>query len=96
MVLTPGEAHDVTAYDALMEQRESDPGVLRADKGYDSDAIRQDMRDRGASPEIPTKRHRKAQHTVDRQLYALRARIECCIGHLKERRRIATLRQDGM
>jgi hypothetical protein len=47
----------------LMEQRDSDPGVLLADKGYDSDAIRQDMRDRGASPEIPTKLHRKVQHT---------------------------------
>jgi transposase len=74
----------------LMEQRGSDPGVLLAEKGYDSDAIRQDMRDRGASPEIPTKRHRKVQHTVDQQLYALRARVECCIGHLKEWRRIAT------
>jgi len=90
MVLTGGEAHDVTAYETLMEQRESDPGVLLADKGYDSDAIRQDARDRGARPEIPTKRNRKVQHTVDQALYALRARIECCIGHLKEWRRIAT------
>ncbi len=38
-----------------MEQRDSDPGAMLADKGYDSDAIRQDLRDRGAAPEIPTK-----------------------------------------
>jgi transposase len=58
--------------------------------GYDSDAIRQDLRDRGAAPEIPTKRNRKLQHSVSKPLYALRSRIECFIGHLKEQRRIAT------
>jgi transposase len=80
----------VTAYPALMTERDSDPGVLLADKGYDSDAIRQDARDRGATPEIPTKRSRSVQHSVDRRVYALRARVECCIGHLKELRRVAT------
>jgi transposase len=89
-VLSEGEAHDVTAYDPLMEQRDSDPGVMLADKGYDSDAIRQDLRDRGTTPEIPTKRNRKVQHSVDKKIYALRSRIECLIGHLKEQRRIAT------
>ena len=88
--LSGGEAHDVTAYDRLMELRDSDPGIAVMDKGYDSDAIRQDLRDRGASPEIPTKRTRKLQHAVTQRLYALRSRIECCIGHLKEMRRIAT------
>jgi hypothetical protein len=56
-VLSEGEAHDVTAYDELMEQRDSDPGAVLADKGYDSNAIRQDLRDRGAAPVIPTKRN---------------------------------------
>ena len=60
VVLTTGEAHEMPAYDALMEQRDSDPGAMLADKGYDSDAIRHDLRDRGAAPEIPTKRNRKA------------------------------------
>lgn len=90
VVLTAGEAHDVTAYDALMEQRDSDPGAMLADKGYDSDAIRHDLRDRGSAPEIPTKSNRKVQHSVSKRLYRLRSRIECFIGHLKEQRRIAT------
>jgi transposase len=90
VVLTPGEAHDVTAYDAVMAERDSDPGVLLADKGYDSDAIRQDLRDRGTQPEIPPKKNRKVQHSVDKTLYALRARIECFIGKLKNQRRVAT------
>ncbi len=41
-VFSEGEAHDVTAYDGLMQQRDSDPGAMLADKGYDSDAIRHD------------------------------------------------------
>ena len=89
-MLSEGEAHDVTAYDELMEQRDSDPGAMLADKGYDSDAIRQDLRDRGTAPEIPTKRNRTVQYSVSQPLYALRSRIECFIGHLKEQRRIAT------
>jgi transposase len=88
--VTPGQAHDVTAYEELMDQRDSDPGALLADKAYDSDAIRQDLRDRGASAEIPTKHNRVVQHSVEKALYALRARVEHCVGHLKEQRRIAT------
>ncbi len=61
VVLSEGEAHDVTAYDGLMQQRDSDPGAMLADKGYDSDAIRHDLQDSGATPEIPTKRNRKVQ-----------------------------------
>jgi transposase len=93
IVLSEGEAHDVTAYDGLMQQRDSDPGAMLADKGYDSDAIRHDfhdLRDSGATPEIPTKNNRKVQYSVSKPLYASRSRIECFIGHLKEQRRIAT------
>jgi transposase len=61
-----------------------------ADKGYDSDAIRHDLRDRDTAPEIPTKSNRKVQYSVRKPVYALRSRIECFIGHLKEQRRIAT------
>ncbi len=73
-----------------MDQRDSDPGVLLADRGYDSDAVRRDARDRGATPEIPTRRNRKARHSVDRRLYALRSRIERFINKLKNSRRVAT------
>ncbi|WP_425598873.1 IS5 family transposase [Brucella intermedia] len=90
VVLTPGEAHDLIAYDDLMAERDSDPGVLLGDRGYDSDRLRQDARDRGAQPEIPTKRSRKVQHSVNRRLYALRSRIECFINRLKNCRRVAT------
>jgi transposase len=90
VVLSEGEAHDVTDYEVLMQQRDSDPGAMLADKVYDSDAIRHDLQDSGATPEIPTKSNCKVQYSVSKPLYALRSRIECFVGHLKEQRRIAT------
>jgi transposase len=89
VVLTSGEAHDATAYTDLMEERDSDPGVLLGDRAYDSDEIRRDARDRGSTPEIPTRRSRKIQHSVDRRLYALRSRVECFINRLENIRRVA-------
>ena len=70
----------MTAYDGLMQQRDSDPGAMLADKGCDS----------GATPEIPSRSNRKVQYSISQPLYALRSRIECFIGHLKGQRRIAT------
>ena len=49
-----------------MEQRDSDPGAMLADKGYDSNAIRHLLRDCGATPEIPTKSNRKVQYSVSK------------------------------
>ena len=39
LISEDSEAHDATAYDGLMQQRDSDPGAMLADKGYDSDAL---------------------------------------------------------
>jgi transposase len=90
VLLTAGEAHDVTAYDELIERRDCDPGATLADKGSDSDAIRHDLQDRGSAPEIATKSNRTVQRSVSKRLYRLRSLIECFMGHLKEQRRIAT------
>ena len=90
VILTPGEAHDSTAYEDLMAERDSDPEIMLGDRGYDSDAIRDDVRARGGRPEIPTKRNRLIQHCVDRATYAMRNRIERFINRLKNSRRIAT------
>ena len=66
-----------------MEERDSDLGILLADHDHDSGAIRQDTRDRGGQPEISIKRKRQVQHSVQRPLYTLRNRIECCVNQLK-------------
>ncbi len=66
LILTPGEAHDSTAFTDLMAEHDADPAVMLADKGYDSDAIRDEVRARGGTPEIPTKKNWHIQHTVNR------------------------------
>lgn len=73
-----------------MEAHNADPQALLGDRGYDSDAIRDEVRARGATPEIPTKKNRKVQYSVDRILYAMRNRIERFFNKLKNSRRVAT------
>ncbi|WP_333673511.1 transposase, partial [Elioraea tepidiphila] len=81
--LSAGQEADCSHFEALMAARDSDPAIMLADKGYDSDPIRRDLHDRGAVPEIATRRNRRVQHSVSRPLYALRSRIERFINRLK-------------
>jgi IS5 family transposase len=76
IVITPGQAHDVTAYPALMAEVDADPERMLADKGYDSDTVRKDIQDRGGEPVIPTKANRKQQIIVQKAIYGLRNRID--------------------
>jgi len=62
--LTARQEAGCSNYDALMEAHDSDPAIMLGDKGYDSGPIRQDLRDRAAVPEIPTKRNRCLQHNA--------------------------------
>jgi transposase len=89
-VLTPGQAHDVKGYDALMHEDAPDPKVLLADRGYDADAIRADIELRGGTPVIPAKKNRRVQIEIDGAIYALRNRIERCFNRMKNFRRFAT------
>jgi transposase len=90
LVITPGQAHDVTAFPALMQELDCDPERLLGDKGYDSNAVRQEIEDRGGEALIPSTASRKIQHTVDKVIYALRNRIERFFNRLKNSRRVAT------
>jgi transposase len=90
LVITPGQDHDVTAFPALMQAVDCDPEQLLGDKGYDSDAVRQEIADRGGEALIPTKSNRKIQYTVDKAIYGLRNRIERFFNRLKNSRRVAT------
>ena len=64
--------------------------MLIADKGCDSDAIRDDPRRRRVEPVIPNRCNPLMQAPVDGFIYALRNRIEHCFNKLKHSRRIAT------
>ena len=90
IVITPGQAHDVTAFPALMHELDHDPEQMLGDNGYDSAAVRQEIEKRGGETVIPTTASRKIQQVVDKAIYALRNRIERFFNRLKNSRRVAT------
>ena len=63
---------------------------LIADKGNDSNALRDWLKSRGTEPVIPPRSNRKVQLRYDKRLYRERNRIERSFGRLKDFRRIAT------
>jgi len=72
---------------ALAEER---PAYLLADKGYDSDAIRNFLRQKQITPVIPPRSNRKVAVRWSRRIYKERNMIERMIGHLKVNRAVAT------
>jgi transposase len=89
-VATADEAHDATAYAQLMEMDDTRPKVLIGDKGYVSDAIREDAWFHVGQPAIPTKSNRKIQRPIDPALYAMRNPIGRFFNKFKNARRVAT------
>jgi transposase len=73
-----------------MELCEAKPEKLLGDKGYDADAIRDDLEQRGIEPIIPPRSNRKEPIEYDREAYKRRNLIERCVNALKQFRRIAT------
>ncbi len=73
-----------------MEAEGPEAKVLLADRGYDSDHIRETLEKTGAAAIIPTRRNRKIQIQIDSHIYALRNRVERCFNKLKNSRRLAT------
>ena len=88
--LTGGEAADCTQFDTVSALAEERPDYLIADKGYDSDAIRDRLHEAGVRPVIPPRSNRTATIRWNKRLYRQRNRIERMIGHLKINRAIAT------
>lgn len=64
--------------------------ALLADKGYDSDAIRDELDNREIEAVIPSKKNRREPRTFDRDKYKDRNRIERMFNKLKNWRRVAT------
>ena len=86
--LTPGQAHEATAAQALIEH--ADGKAFIADTSYDADWIRAEVCARGMKAVIPSHPTRTTVHRCDRKLYRIRYRIECLFHQLKRCRRIAT------
>lgn len=100
--LTPGQTHDSTALDALLEGADAQlhdgegkpvawPVKLGGDKGYRADWIDTYLLKLGIQPVIPSKENEdRSQRPVkfDRRAYRKRNIVERLIGWLKESRRV--------
>ena len=66
------------------------PRLFLADKGYDSDALREELLIHGIRPVIPPRANRKDPPACDFRAYRDRNRIERLFNRLKQFRRVAT------
>ena len=91
-VLTPGQAGDAPQYPELIARapEECPVDAAAADKSYDSDAIRADLKRRGIEPVIPPLRCRKKPIRYNKTTYRQRNRVERLFNRLKQFRRVAT------
>jgi transposase len=63
---------------------------LVADKGYDSQALREWLAERGTQAVIPPRKNRKIQYQYDAEIYKQRNIIERLFCRIKDWRRVAT------
>ena len=87
-LLLPGQRHDSVGAQPLLEGVEI--GALIADKGFDNDALRQELDARGATAVIPPKADRVRQIPCDFAMYRWRHLVENVFCDLKQFRRVAT------
>jgi transposase len=88
--LTGGEIHDCTAAPELIEKLPVSDYII-ADKGYDSEKLRDQIRKRDSIPVIPRKSNSKTGNAdMDWGLYKYRHLVENTFARLKHFRAIAT------
>jgi len=87
-MLTPGQAHDLTCAEPLLER--ADPEALLGDKAYDADALLDTLAKRQIIPVIPPRANRKTPRSCDFALYCERNLVERFFNTLEHFRAIAT------
>lgn len=88
--LTGGEVHDCKAAPALIDKLPASEHTI-ADKGYDSEDVREQIRNRSSNPVIPRKKNSKTGNSdIDWGLYKYRHLVENVFARLKHFRAIAT------
>jgi transposase len=89
-IITGGEAHDVKIAPHLIERLPRSDFII-ADKGYDSESLRQQIRDKNSIPMIPKKKNSKTgNNDMDWHLYKYRHLVENFFARLKHFKSIAT------
>lgn len=85
-IITPGQQADVTQADALLDTV-VDAFVL-GDRAYDSDSIREKLKNQNCKAVIPGKSNRKLVYEYDKHIYKERHLIESFFGKIKQFRRV--------
>jgi transposase len=89
ILITPGQAHDLTAVEPLLANLKRRT-IIIADKAYDADRVRAHIKARGAVANIPNMSRRKRRFRWKKALYRQRNLVERFFNKLKQFRRIAT------
>lgn len=99
MVITPGQRHDSTQLEAVLEaiwvprrgrgRPRTRPDRVVADKGYSQPRCRRLLRRRGIRHTIPTRRDQRRRR-FDQESYRRRNVVERCVNRLKQWRGVAT------
>ncbi|WP_319783178.1 IS5 family transposase [Oceanisphaera sp. IT1-181] len=88
--ITGGEVHDCKAAPKLIAKLPATQAII-ADKGYDSEPLREQIASQGAQPVIPRKRNStKGNADLDRGLYRYRHLVENAFARLKQYRAVAS------
>jgi putative transposase len=86
--ITEGQRHDIRPAKELVARVMSQ--CLLADKAYDSDDFRNELRERNCVPVIPSNGSRAEKLPYAKELYKARSEVECTFSLLKQARRFAT------
>lgn len=89
-MLTPGQVHDVQGFAPLFRMIGDRIEAFLADRGYDADAIRQEIAAAGVEAVIPARSNRRNPVLHDREKYRWRNLVERLFNKLKNWRRVAT------
>lgn len=88
--LSGGQVNDIVHAEELINQSPKSSYVV-ADKGYDSEKLREYVQEKGAIPVIPRRKsNKKGNDDIDWCLYKYRHLVENAFGRIKNFRAIAT------
>ena len=88
-IVTGGQVHDSQVVEEVLDTP-SPPFAVSADKAYDSQEVRQQIKDEGALPVIPNRSNATRKAYCPRRIYRHRHKIENYFCRIKDWRRIAT------
>ena len=86
-VLLPGQRHDLIGVAPLLDGVAFE--ALIADRAYDSNALRDELKERDATAVIPPRSNRVNEIDYDREMYKWRHLVENFFCNLKRFRRLA-------